>query len=51
MIQWLESGAFSACGPVLIPGWGTEIPQAVQCGEFKKKVIFVHLNSITASIY
>ena len=51
MIQWLESGAFSACGPVLIPGGGTEIPQAMQHGKFKKKVVFVHLNSVIASIY
>ena len=38
-IPWQSSGqdsALSLRGPDLIPGWGTKIPQAMQCG-FKKK--------------
>ena len=28
---------FHCCGPGLIPGWGTKIPQATQHGQKKKK--------------
>ena len=37
-IQWLGLRAFTAEGPGSIPGWGTKIPQATQCGQkFKKQ--------------
>ena len=37
MVQWLELGVFTAEGLVSIPGQGTEITQAVQSGQKKKK--------------
>ena len=36
VVQWLELCASSAGGPSSILGWGTKIPQAVQCGQKKK---------------
>ena len=37
LIQWLEPGASAAGNPVLIPGWGTEIPKATQCDQIIEK--------------
>ena len=37
-VQWLGLSAFTAEDLGSIPGWGTKIPQAVQCGQKKKKV-------------
>ena len=36
-VQWLGLHAFTAEGPGSIQGWGTKIPQAMQCGQKKKK--------------
>ena len=36
-VQWLGLGAFTAVGLGSIPGPGTKIPQAAQCGWKKKK--------------
>ena len=38
MVQWLGLGALTPRGPGLVPGWGTNIPQAGQCGQ-KKKIL------------
>ena len=38
MVQWLGLGAPTARGPGLVPVWGTNIPQAGQCGQ-KKKIL------------
>ena len=32
VVQWLELCIFTAKGPGSIPGWGTKIPQVIQCG-------------------
>ena len=32
-VQWLGLGAFTAQGPVSIPGQGTKIPQAARYGQ------------------
>ena len=37
---------FHCRGLGLIPGWGTEIPQAVQCGQRKKKNAAVNIGCI-----
>ena len=37
-VQWLGLSAFTAEDLGSIPGWGTKIPQAVQCGQKEKKV-------------
>ena len=37
VVQWLGFCAFIAEGAGSIPGWGTKIPQGVQCGPKKKK--------------
>ena len=37
VVQWLELGAFIARVPGSIPGRGTKIPRAVQCGQKEKK--------------
>ena len=37
VVQWLGLCAFIAEGLGSIPGWGTKIPQAVQCGKKKEK--------------
>ena len=39
MVQWLGLGALTPRGPGLVPGWGTNIPQAGQCGQKKKKIL------------
>ena len=39
MVQWLGLYAFTAKGLGSIPGWGTKIPQAVWCGQKKKKTL------------
>ena len=36
-VQWLGLCAFTAEGTGSIPGWGTKMPQAAQCGQKKKK--------------
>ena len=36
VVQWLGLRASTARGMDLIPGQGTKIPQAVQCGQKKK---------------
>ena len=36
-VQWLGLWAFTAGAQVLIPGWETRIPQAMQYGQKKKK--------------
>ena len=38
MVQWLGLGALTPRGPGLVPGWGTNIPQAGQCGQKKKNL-------------
>ena len=38
-VQWLGLCVSTAGGPGLIPGWGTEIPQAPWNGQKKKKVV------------
>ena len=35
-VQWLGLHALTAEGPGSIPGWGTKIPQAVQCDQKNK---------------
>ena len=37
MVQWLGLGAFTVVGPGSVPGRGTKIPEATQCGQKKKK--------------
>ena len=37
VVQWLQLCASSAGGLSSILGWGTKIPQAVRCGQKKKK--------------
>ena len=37
VVQWLGLCAFTAVGPGLIPGRGTEIPQATRNGQKEKK--------------
>ena len=37
VVQWLGLCTFTAKGPGSIPGWGTKIPQAMRCGQRKKK--------------
>ena len=37
-VQRLGLRAFTAKGPVSIPGWGTKIPQNALCGQKKKKI-------------
>ena len=39
-VQWLRLHASTAGGTGSIPGWGTKIPQAVQCRQKKKKSQF-----------
>ena len=34
-VQWLRLCAYIAGGVGLIPGWGTNIPHAVRCGQKK----------------
>ena len=36
VVQWFGSCEFPFEGMVLIPDWGTEIPQATQCGQNKQ---------------
>ena len=36
-VQWLRLCASTAGAVGLIPGWGTKIPRAAQCGPTKKK--------------
>ena len=38
VVQWLGPGAFTGEGPGSIPGQGTEILEAAQCGQERKKV-------------
>ena len=38
VVQWLGLCAFITEGLGSVPGWGTKILQAVQCGQKKKKV-------------
>ena len=37
VVQWLRLHTLGAGGVVSIPGWGTEISQAVQCSQKKEK--------------
>ena len=37
VVQWLGLYALTVEDLGLIPGWGTNIPQAMQCGQKKKK--------------
>ena len=37
-VQWLGLQAFTNVGLGLIPGWGTKILQATQCGQGKNKL-------------
>ena len=39
MVHWLYLGASASRGLGSIPGLGTEIPQAAQCGQKKKKML------------
>ena len=41
VVQCLRLSAFTADDQSLIPGRGTNIPQAMQCGQGKKKVSVV----------
>ena len=34
VVQWFGLWASTAGGKGLIPGWGTQIPQAARCGQF-----------------
>ena len=36
--QWLRACPPTVGGVSLIPGWGTKIPHATQCGQKKKKI-------------
>ena len=36
-VQWLGLHASTAEGPGSIPGWGTEIPQVMQCNQSGKR--------------
>ena len=38
MVQWLRLHTSTAGGAGSIPGWETKIPNAVQCGQKKKKI-------------
>ena len=49
VVQWLGLRAFTAKGPGSIPGRGTEIPQAAQCGQ-SKKIEVAHCSIIYSSI-
>ena len=42
VVQWLGLGAFTAESLGSVPGCGTNIPQAVRCGQKKKKVVCTH---------
>ena len=35
VVQWLELQTFTAEGVGSVPGWGTKIPQAMQCSQKK----------------
>ena len=37
--QWLSRHASKARAMGLIPGWGTNIPHAVQCGRINKYIL------------
>ena len=39
MVQWLRFHTFKAEGVGLIPGLGTKIPDAAQCGQGKKRKV------------
>ena len=36
-VQWLRLHAYTEGGTDSIPGWGTKIPQAMECGQKKKE--------------
>ena len=38
-VEWLGLNASTSEGLGSIPGWGTKIPQAVQCGQKIKKYV------------
>ena len=40
IVQWLGLCTFTARGPESVPGWGTEIPQAVLRGQKNKNNFF-----------
>ena len=40
MVQWLRLRNSTAGGAGLIPGRGTKVPHAMQCGKEKKKIIW-----------
>ena len=37
MVQWLRLHASTAGGTGSIPGWGTKIPHAAQCGKRERE--------------
>ena len=43
VVQWLRLWASTAGGMGSIPGWGTKVPHAVQCGQKTKKLIFLYV--------
>ena len=40
MVHWLRLGASTSRGLASVPGLGTEIPQAAQCGQKKKMLLW-----------
>ena len=42
VVQWLELCASNAGGTDSVPGWGTKILQATQCGQKKKVLQILH---------
>ena len=46
VVQWLGLCAFTAESLGSVPGWGTKIPQAVRCGQKKKKRLCAHMQAV-----
>ena len=40
VVQWLGLSTVIAVAPGSIPGWGTKIPQALRCGQKRRKKNF-----------
>ena len=49
-VRWLELYASTAGGTCLIPGWGSEIPQATLCEQKSQKGTKKVVVYLTASI-
>ena len=49
VVQWLGLHTLTAEGPGLTPSQGTKIPQAVQCGQKKKKKVRNKVGDVTTN--